>query len=150
MKKWLGKTPSGYGDPSLMTVSGAGRVKTANGSMRPKTAAAFTGTLEIEDPAISFTISADEEEPVADAIAVPSGTLATAAALTVDLNFTGRPPAGNYTLASAGSWTGGDTISIGTLSGELSAARAAKLDLVRSGNTLILKVPDAGLVLSVK
>jgi hypothetical protein len=145
MKKWLGKTPVGYGDPSLMTVAGAGTVKTANGAMRPKTAAGFTGTLAISDAALKFSIGT---EGVADAISLPSGTLETANVPVVDLAFSEVPAPGTYALIEAANWNAA-TVSLGSVSG-LSAKRAAILRLQRSGNTLLLTVKETGTFLSIR
>ena len=145
MKKWLGKTPVGYGDPSRMTVAGAGMVKTANGAMRPKTAAGFTGTLAIADASLKFSVGA---EGVADAISLPSGTLETANALVVDLAFSEVSAPGTYALIEAANWNAA-TVSLGSVSG-LSAKKAAILRLQRSGNTLSLSVREVGTFLSIR
>ena len=142
MKKWLGKTPSGYGDPSQMTVTGAGMVKTANGEMRPKTDAGFTGTLSIEDPTLAFTLDASAVSTVTDAISLPGGTLATAGTLTINLKFIGCPQPGLYSLVEANSWNAA-TVAIGNISG-ISGKKVDRLRLIRSGNSLLLRVNEVG------
>ena len=142
MKKWLGKTPVGYGDPSRMTVAGAGTVKTANGTMRPKTDVGFAGTLSIEAPVLSFTLDASAVSTVTDAISLSGGTLATAGALTIDLKFIGRPPPGRYPLVEANSWNAA-TVAIGNISG-MSGRKADRLRLIRSGNSLLLQINEVG------
>ena len=149
MKKWLGKTPSGYGDPSRMTITGVGTVKTANGSMRPKAYAGFSGTLNVTGTTISFTIAASADAPVEDAISLPDGTLATANALTVDLTFKALPSPGNYTLVSAKSWNAA-TVSLGDVTGCIGARKASLLRLARSGNELVLQVVDVGTSLVIR
>ncbi len=142
MKKWLGKTPSGYGDPSQMTVTGAGMVKTANGAMRPKTDAGFTGTLSIEDPTLVFTLDASAVSTVTDAISLLGGTLATAGTLTINLKFIGCPQPGLYSLVEANSWNAA-TVAIGNISG-ISGKKADRLRLTRSGNSLLLRINEVG------
>ena len=149
MKKWLGKTPVGYGDPSQMTVSGAGTVTTANGVLRPKTSAAFAGTLSVPGDSLTFSIDTTAETPVADAILMPNGTLVTADDLTIDVVFSKRPAAGVYTLVTAGSWNA-TTVTMGHATGAISAKRASLLQLRRSANALLLEVKDVGFILSVR
>ena len=149
MKKWLGKTPVGYGDPSQMTVVGAGTVTTANGALRPKTAAAFTGVLNVTGDSLTFTVDTTAETPVANAISLPNGTLATADDLTINVVFSKRPAAGMYTLVNACSWNA-TTVSMGTATGAISAKRASLLQLRKSGSSLLLEVKDVGFVLSVR
>ena len=143
MKKWLGKTPAGYGDPSGMTVTGAGTVVTANGTMRPTTDAGFTGVLSIGGASLDFTVDPTAANPVADAISVANGELSTAGALTVNVAFAAKPAAGSYVLVSAAKWNGA-TVSLGEVTGSIGPTKASRLALERTGNVLTLTVSDVG------
>ena len=143
MAKWIGVTPSGYGNPGLMTVTGEGNVKTANGRMRPKTDAGFTGRMEIPEATLSFSIDATSDSPVADAISMPNGELSTPEAITVDLSFPTRPETGKYTLVSAKEWNAA-AVSIGEASGSRGVS-TANYKIEREGNTLVLTVWRPGM-----
>ena len=149
MKKWLGITPPGYGDASLMTVAGAGTVKTAAGAPRPKVADGFTGTLDVAGGSIAFKIDSSAGEPVTDAIDVPDGTLATEGTLSVDVSFAGQSVPGKYTLVSAGSWNATQEIVLGTASGDIDTRKMLLL-LSRTGNTLVLEVRPRGTVVIIR
>jgi hypothetical protein len=143
MAKWIGVTPSGYGNPGEMTVTGEGNVKTANGRMRPKTDAGFTGRMEIPEATLSFSIDATSDSPVADAISMPNGELSTPEAITVDLSFPTRPETGKYTLVSAKEWNAA-AVSIGDVSGQRGIS-TANYKIEREGNTLVLTVWRPGM-----
>ena len=143
MKKWLGKTPAGYGDPSGMTVTGAGTVFTANGALRPKTDAGFTGVLSIGGASLDFTFDPAAANPVANAISVANGELSTAGALTVNVAFASKPAAGTYVLVSAAKWNVA-AVSLGEVTGSIGPAKASRLALERTGNVLTLTVSDVG------
>lgn len=142
MAKWLGVTPNGYGRPQQMTVTGAGSVKTANGAMRPKTAADFTGRLQVSGDTLTFSIDATSDSSVTDAISLAAGELSTEGAVTVDLRFLTEPKTGEYTLISAKTWNEAE-VELGEVSG--SRVSIADYDIVRDGNRLLLKVWRKGM-----
>ena len=148
MAKWIGVTPTGYGMPGLMTVTGAGNVKTANGRMRPKTDEGFTGRMEIEDVTLLFTVDATCASPVTDVISISNGELSTPESVTVDLSFPTRPETGKYTLASAKVWNS-TTVSLGEVSGP-QCIDGIIYHVEREGNALTLTVWRPGMRLIIR
>ena len=140
MSKWLGITPKGYGKPQNMTVTGAGTVKTANGRMRPKTAEAFTGRMEISDDVLTFSF--DGSSVLEDAIFIANGELATSEAVTVNLSFASRPEAGVYVLVSAKTWNDA-TVELGEIEGP--GTSSVNCSVSRDGNILLLTVTHPGM-----
>ena len=140
MSKWLGITPKGYGKPQNMTVTGAGTVKTANGRMRPKTAEAFTGRIEISDDVLTFSF--DASSVLEDAISIESGELATSEAITVNLSFASRPEADVYVLVSAKAWNAA-TVELGEIEGP--GTSSVNCSVSRNGNILLLTVTHPGM-----
>ena len=143
MAKWIGVTPTGYGKPGLMTVTGAGNVKTANGKMRPKTDDGFTGRMVILEETLQFTVDATSASPVTDAISISNGELSTPESVTVDLSFPTRPETGKYTLVSAKVWNA-TTVSLGEVSGPRGVSTAS-YSVEREGNLLVLTVQRPGM-----
>ena len=143
MAKWLGITPTGYGKPQQMTVTGAGTVRAANGMMRPKTSESFIGKLRIPGDILRFSIDATCDSPVTDEISLAAGELSTSESLTVDLYFPTRPESGEYTLISAKKWNVASVV-LGDVSGPCGIV-TAKYSVTRTGNTLILKVWRPGM-----
>ncbi len=146
MKKWLGITPCGYGDASLMTVAGAGTVKTADGAPRPKVGAGFTGTLDVTGGTVAFTVDTSASSPVLDAIEAPNGTVTTEESLTINLSFARQPDPGVYTLVSAGTLNAPQQVSLGTVAGAIDMQKAV-LAVARSGNALLLSVMPRGTII---
>jgi hypothetical protein len=140
MSKWLGITPKGYGKPQNMTVTGAGSVKTANGRMRPKTAEAITGRMEISDDVLTFSF--DASSVLEDAISIESGELATSEAITVNLSFASRPEADVYVLVSAKAWNAA-TVELGEIEGP--GTSSVNCSVSRDGNILLLTVTHPGM-----
>jgi hypothetical protein len=148
MSKWLGVTPAGYGNPRQMTVTGAGVVRTANGSMRPQTGLGFIGRMEIPDETLPFTVDPTGVPQVTDAISMPNGELSTPESVTVDLSFLTRPETGKYTLVSVKTWNAA-TVALGEVSGPRGVS-TANYTVDREGNALVLTVKRPGMRLIVR
>ena len=123
-----------------MTVTGAGTVKTANGRMRPKTAEAFTGRMEISDDVLTFSF--DASSVLEDAISIVKGELATSEAVTVNLSFASRPEAGVYVLVSAKAWNDA-TVELGEIEGP--GTSSVNCSVSRDDNILLLTVTHPGM-----
>ena len=107
MKKWLGKARAGYSDATAATVTGSGTVTAALPQQLPALSETFTGTVALSGTAFDFTLTTNAvgDHVVTPSISVP-GTLAVAAAGTVQVHFAVPPPAGIYPLITCGSVTG--------------------------------------------
>jgi len=107
MKKWLGKARAGYSDATAATVAGSGTVTAALPQQLPALSETFTGTVALSGTAFDFTLTTNAvgAHVVTPSISVP-GSLAVAAAGTVYVHFTVKPPAGTYPLITCGATAG--------------------------------------------
>lgn len=148
MRKWLGITPAGYGDPSAMTIAGSGTVKLANhAAAKPQFAAAFAGTVGAASGALSFTVTAGMEAAVADPLLLGDGSFDAGEALTVNMTLDGNVAPGRYLLIDAAAWAGTEP-TLGTVVKTVSPKRTCTL--VREGGKLYLNVEADGLTILVR
>jgi hypothetical protein len=149
MKKWLGKARAGYSDATAATVAGSGTVTAALPQQLPALSETFTGTVALSGTAFDFTLTTNAvgAHVVTPSISVP-GSLAVAAAGTVYVHFTVKPPAGTYPLITCGATAGegfanwalatdGD-LPAGTVSLKLTAT-ALNLSVASSGTLFMLQ-----------
>lgn len=152
MKKWLGLTPSGYGDPLSTTIDGAGSVILANHVDHPKFAPTFTGSVAVPNSVLKFRFKKDEQgKTVAvNAINAPSAAITTPASIVVRLSSEGfrSLDGGDYTLIDCAGWTGGETVALEDAS--LSSVSLRGAALIREGNRLVLRIKKFGFVFMVK
>lgn len=146
MKKWLGITPAGYGDPSAMTIAGAGSVTLAARAERPAFATDFTGTVNVPGTLEVGFAEIGGVLQVKSPVLVPNGSVVLPDKLVVKLDLDGlrRVKGGTYALIDAAAWTGGTTIELDT--GNL-GRWSGQYELVRTGNRLDLVCTDPGLML---
>ena len=139
MKKWLGKARVGYSDATAATVTGSGTVTAALPQQLPALSETFTGTVALSGTAFDFTLTTNAvgAHVVTPSISVP-GALAVAAAGTVYVHFTVKPPAGTYPL-----------ITCGALAGEGFANWALATDGNQPSGTVSLKTTGTALNLTV-
>ncbi|HNX34060.1 MAG TPA: hypothetical protein PKM57_05495 [Kiritimatiellia bacterium] len=143
MKKWLGKARAGYSDATAATVAGSGTVTAALPQQLPALSETFTGTVALSGTAFDFTLTTNAvgAHVVTPSISVP-GSLAVAAAGTVYVHFTVKPPAGTYPLITCGA-TAGEGFANWTLAtdGDLPAGTVS---LKLTGTALNLAVTSPG------
>jgi hypothetical protein len=148
MAKWLGKMRSGFSETREMTVSGGAVIEVPDVAHMPKVSETFTGTLEVQAPALSFTVrkGADRAE---NAIDLAGRRLAFASDQTVDIAFDGDCASGVYTLITAGELDQGAGFTVGTVTlGTRNAASFVKLVVTSDGVDAVLQRP--GLVFVVR
>ena len=152
MKKWLGLTPSGYGNPVSTTIDGAGAIVLANHVDHPGFASTFTGSVSAPNSILQFHFSKDGhgQTVVDNAINAPGAAITTPSSITVRLTSDSRISldAGDYTLIDCTSWTGGETVVLDVSSPSPVSRRG--LELTREGNRLVLRVTKVGFCLLVK
>ena len=146
MKKWLGLTPQGYGDPSAVTIAGAGSVVLSTHEKRPAFAAGFSGTVYLpQSMTFAFATNAaaaSVSNPISagNAQVVLPDTLA----VSLDLNGMERLPIGDYALVEAAGISGECEISLDTTS----LGRHARFyDVKREAGRLVLRKRGPGFML---
>ena len=118
MKKWLGITPQGYGDPSAITIAGAGSVVLSTHVKRPSFAAAFSGNIHLPQ-SITFAFATNASvASVSNPILAGSAQvfLPDSLAVSLDLNGMERLPIGEYVLVESAGISGECEISLDTTS----------------------------------
>ena len=142
--KWVGIAPTGYGDFTDATVSGAGDVKAAAWDDLPQIAPTFTGRVFLTGDSLAFAFDPALETPVTNPIGAAGLAISLPDAVTVTVAFASKPNAGSYKLID-GTLVNADTLftlsTTGMADGSTAKLRTAAdgvwLDIIPSG-TLIL------------
>ena len=143
MRKWLGKAAAGYVDFRDVTVTGAGTVAVGSQGALPKFGSDFTGTVELADGTLAFTLDATATPQVKNAIKLGANTLKLPETVTVNVAVEGKAVSGIYTLIEAGM---GD-VDVGTWTLQVTGAGSLRSELVYQDGSVAVKLTDTGTVL---
>ena len=143
MKKWLGLTPQGYGDPSAITIAGAGSVVLSTHEKRPSFAAGFSGKVYLPQSMTFAFVTNASVASVSNPILAGNAQVFLPDSLTVSLDLNGmkRLPIGEYVLVEAAGISGECEISLDTTS----LGRYARFyDIRREAGRLVLRKRGPG------
>ena len=118
MKKWLGLTPQGYGDPSAITIAGSGSVVLSTHVKRPSFAAGFSGKVYLPQSMTFAFVANASVASVSNPILAGNAQVFLPDSLTVSLDLNGmeRLPIGEYVLVGSAGVLGECEISLDTTS----------------------------------
>lgn len=149
MSKWLGYAPEGFVDFSAAKLDGEGTFTCADAAGAPKLAATFAGSMTVTGESAELKtkiVTVNKVSTVEGAWVAPEATLSLPAAVTVTVEAVGKPRPGKYTLVDVKGDLSATTF---TLAGSLAAIRP-DATLKKDGNTLVLDIPDRGLMLLIR
>ena len=146
MAKWFGDLNNEFCDLSGATVTGAGNVKSASLRNLPTFGEGFTGNVS-GGSSMTFRVNAQgKASAVIDPIEVDHAVaLDSECTVTVTVIGSGKLAAGTYTLLSATSLTGGDTIVVNVVNG--TERKLTNLSVCKEGNAIKLVVAARGTVI---
>lgn len=143
MRKWLGKAAPGYVDFRDVTVTGAGTVAVGTQEALPKFDADFSGTVDLADDTLAFTLDTTATPQVKNALMLGANTLKLPETVTVNVAVEGKAVSGIYTLIEAGM---GD-VDVGTWTLQVTGAGSLRSELVYQDGSVALKLTDTGTVI---
>lgn len=146
MSKWLGYAPEGFVDFSAAKLDGEGAFTCADAAGAPKLAATFAGSMTVTGDSAELKtkiVTVNKVSTVEGAWVASEATLLLPSAVTVTVEAVGKPRPGKYTLVDVKGDLSETTF---TLAGSLAEMRP-DATLKKDGNTLVLDIPDHGLML---
>jgi hypothetical protein len=150
MKKWIGLTPAGYGDPSQLTIAGSGAVILADRAERPRFADSYSGSVTMPNSTLAFTLQRNDDGDVVVPDAIVAGKFESADTLTILVKPSFVSVAKDHlcTLIRAESWVGGENVTLDT--SLLTERQAKSFSLIKEGGELKLRIKKLGLAVYVQ